>query len=115
MPRPPASLLAVVAGLCLAAATPPWGWWPLAFVGIALMDHVLDGANGIVRLGRAWFVWVALFLPSLFWMKDLTAPGYVIASLAYGGFLATGTMLAPKGPGRFLAYPGGLVLAEWLR
>lgn len=115
MRRPPASLLAVVAGLCLAAATPPWGWWPLAFVGIALLDHVLDGAHGIVRLGRAWFVWISLFLPSLFWMKDLTAPGYVIASLVYGGFLATGTMLAPKGPARFLAYPGGIVLAEWLR
>ena len=115
MRRPPKSLLAVLAGLCLAAATPPWGFWPLAFAGIALLDHVLDGAHGIVRLGRAWFVWAALLLPSLFWMKDLTAPGYVIASLAYAGFLATGTLLAPKGPGRFLAYPGGIILAEWLR
>ncbi len=115
MRRPSPTLLAVLAGLCLAAATPPWGFWPLAFVGIALLDHVLDGAHGIVRLGRAWFVWVALLLPSLFWMKDLTAPGYVIASLAYAGFLATGTLLAPKGPGRFLAYPGGIILAEWLR
>lgn len=108
-------MLAVLAGLCLAAATPPWGFWPFAFVGIALLDHVLDGAHGIVRLGRAWFVWVALFLPTLFWMTDLTAPGYVIVSVTYAGFLATGTLLAPKGPGRFLAYPGGIILAEWLR
>lgn len=115
MRRPPPTLLAVLAGLCLAAATPPWGYWPFAFVGIALLDHVLDGAHGIVRLGRAWLVWVALLLPSLFWMQDLTAPGYVIASIAYAGFLATGTLLAPKGPGRFLAYPGGIILAEWLR
>ncbi len=115
MRRLPPTLLAVVAGLCLAAATPPWGFWPMAFVGIALLDHVLDGAHGIVRLGRAWFAWLALLLPTLFWMQDLTAPGYVIASMAYAGFLATGTLLAPKGPGRFLAYPGGIILAEWLR
>ena len=115
MPRPPKVLLAVVAGLCLAASVPPWGFWPLAFVGIALLDHVLVGARGIVRLGRAWFAWAALFFPSLFWMKDMTAPGYVIACVAYAGFLATGTMLAPKGPGRFLALAGGVVLAEWLR
>ena len=115
MPRPPKALLAVAAGLCLAASVPPWGFWPLAFVGIALLDHVLVGAHGIVRLGRAWFVWAALFFPSLWWMKDLTAPGYVIACVVYAGFLATGTVLIPKGPGRFLALPGGVVLAEWLR
>lgn len=111
----PPTLLAVLAGLSLAGSVPPWGFWPLAFFGVALADHVLDGARGIVRLGRAWIVWASLFLPSLFWMQDLTAPGYVIASIAYAGFLATGTMLAPRGPGRFLALPGGIILAEWVR
>ncbi len=48
-------------------------------------------------------------------MHALTAPGYVIACIAYAGFLATGTMLAPKGPGRFVALAGGVILAEWLR
>ena len=115
MRRPPPSALAVLAGLLLAASTPPWGFWPLAFAGIALLDHVLDGAGGFVRFRRAWLVWFSLFLPSLFWMKDLTLPGYVIASISYAGFLAAGTMLAPTGPGRFLAYPGGVMLAEWVR
>lgn len=115
MRRPPKTLLAVLGGLCLAAATPPWGFWPFAFVGIALLVHVLDGATGIVRLGRAWIVWATLLFPSLLWMQDLTAPGYVIACIAYAGFLATGTMLAPRGPGLYLALPGGVILAEWLR
>jgi apolipoprotein N-acyltransferase len=111
----PPTLLAVVAGLCLAAATPPWGFWPLAFVGIALLDHVIAGTAGIVRFGRAWIVWLSLFLPSLYWMQELTAPGYVLASVFYAGILATGTILAPKGPGRFVALPGGVILAEWVR
>jgi apolipoprotein N-acyltransferase len=111
----PPTLLAVLGGLCLAAATPPWGFWPLAFLGIFLLHHVLVGARGIVRLGRAWIVWAALLFPSLWWMQELTAPGYVIACVAYAGFLATGTMLAPRGPGAYLALPGGVILAEWVR
>lgn len=110
-------LVALLAGLCLAAATPPWGFWILAFVGIALLDHVLDDPDlrPIQRLGRAWIVWAALLFPTLVWMRDLTLPGYVIACVVYAGFLATGTMLAPPGPARLLALPGGIILAEWVR
>ena len=113
--RSPPTLLAVLGGLCLAAATPPWGFWPLAFAGVFLLHHVLVGAEGIVRLGRAWIVWATMLFPSLWWMQELTAPGYVIACVAYAGFLATGTMLAPRGPGAFFALPGGVILAEWVR
>lgn len=113
--RLPSPLLAVLAGLLLAAATPPWGFWPLAFLGIALLDHVLAGQPTKVRFRRAWLVWFALFLPSLLWMQDLTLPGYVIASIAYAAFLAAGLLLAPPGPGRYVAYAGGVILAEWVR
>jgi apolipoprotein N-acyltransferase len=117
MRRPPALLVALVGGLCLAAATPPWGFWVLAFAGIALLDHVLDDPDlrPVQRLGRAWVVWAALLFPSLLWMRAMTAPGYVIASAVYAGFLATGTLAAPKGPGRFLALPGGIMIAEFVR
>jgi apolipoprotein N-acyltransferase len=113
--RVPPTLTALLGGLCLAAATPPWGFWPLAFGGIVLLDHAIAGARGIVRLGRAWVVWAALLFPSLWWMQDLTAPGYVVACVFYAGILATGTMLAPEGPGRFVALGGGVILAEWVR
>jgi apolipoprotein N-acyltransferase len=117
MRRPPPPLVALLAGLCLAAATPPWGFWIFAFVGIALLDDVLDdpALRPIQRLGRAWMVWAALLFPTLLWMRALTLPGYVIASAVYAGFLATGTMLAPRGPARLLALPGGIILAEWVR
>jgi apolipoprotein N-acyltransferase len=117
MRRPPSILVAVLAGICLAAATPPWGFWIAAFAGIALLDHVLDDPQlrPVQRLGRAWIVWAALLFPTLFWMRALTLPGYLIASAVYAGFLATGTMLAPRGPARLLALPGGIILAEWVR
>lgn len=115
MRRPPPTLLALLGGLCLAAAVPPMGFWVLAFVGIVLLDHVLVGTSGLVRFGRAWIVWAGLLFPTIYWMHAMTLPGYVIASVAYAAFLAIGTVLAPTGPGRYLALPGGIILAEWVR
>ena len=65
MRRPPPLLVALLAGLCLAAATPPWGFWIFAFVGVALLDHVLDGYGSdrtiteLVDTTELWFVPVA--------------------------------------------------------
>jgi apolipoprotein N-acyltransferase len=117
MRRPPPVLVALLAGLCLAAATPPWGFWILAFAGIALLDHVLDDPDlrPVQRLGRAWIAWLALLLPTLVWMRAMTLPGYVIASAVFAGMLATAALLVPRGPARLLALPGGIVLIEWVR
>jgi apolipoprotein N-acyltransferase len=117
MRRPPPLLVALLAGLCLAAATPPWGFWILAFAGIALLDHVLDDPSlrPIQRLGRAWVAWAGLLFPTMVWMEALTLPGYVIATSFFAGILATGTVLTPVGPARWLALPGAIILAEWVR
>src|SRR6266511_2656856 len=36
-----AGLAAVGAGALVALSLPPWGWWPLAFVGIAVLDRLV--------------------------------------------------------------------------
>ena len=68
---------AVLAGLCIAASVPPWGWWPLAFVGIALLDRLIAGHGWRRRFRRTWLVAFAWLVPGLLWMWDFTAPGYV--------------------------------------
>lgn len=106
---------AAAAGVLLAASLPPWGWWPLAFGGIVLLDRLLDGVAWRGRLARGTLVGAALLGPTMAWMKELTFPGYLVAvtlfSLFIGGFLA----LVPPGAGRRLALPGVWVLAEALR
>lgn len=115
MSRLPPSLVALAGGSCLAASLPPWGWWPLAFVGVVLLERATDGHSTRRRFRQAWLVGLALYLPSLWWMRSLTAPGYLIASLFYAALLAVGVTMAPKGRGRYVAIPAALMLTEWVR
>lgn len=105
----------VAAGLLLGAAVPPVGLWPAAFAGIVVLDRLIAGQRAKVRFGRGWIVGSAWLFPTLWWMHDMTLPGYVIACIAYAAMFAGGVALCPPGRARWLALPGGIVLAEYLR
>ena len=96
---------ALLAGACLAASVPPWGWWPLAFVGIALLDRLIADRPGPSRFRRTWLVSVAWLYPAMLWMFDLTAPGYIVASALYAAYFGIACALTPNdGPWRCLLY-----------
>ncbi len=40
------ALLSLGAGFLVALSLPPWGWWPLAFVGVALFEIALGAGAG---------------------------------------------------------------------
>lgn len=105
----------VGAGLLLAASLPPFGWWPLAFAGVALLDRLVADQPAGARFRRGWLVGIALIGPTMFWLKDMTAPGYVIAVVFFSLMLGGATALCPPAAGRRLALPAAWVLAEALR
>jgi apolipoprotein N-acyltransferase len=115
--------LALGAGLCICFALPPWGWWPLAPIGVALFIHVLGprggDAGGVTRTARqrawiGWLVGVAWFGPSTLWMAQLTPPGYVLGVLvAWGGMVAAVAAACPGDRRRIVVLPALLVLFEW--
>ncbi|MCU1353841.1 MAG: lnt [Acidimicrobiales bacterium] len=108
-------LTCVAAGTLIALSLPPAGFWPLAFVGLALVDRLLAGVRWQRRWQRGALVGVALFGPTMLWISELTPPGYLVAvalfSVILGGFMA----LVPPGPGRRPALVGAWVLSEALR
>lgn len=106
---------AALAGVCIAAAVPPWGWWPLAFVGVALVDRLLADRPARSRFRRMWLVAAFWLYPSTVWMLDLTIPGYLVAQAIYAAMFGLLAMAVPPGRGRRVALPGALVLAEWWR
>jgi len=112
--RAPTRMLAVAAGVCIAASVPPWGWWPLAFVGIAIVDHLIDTPSWRQRFARMWLVAAAWLYPAMLWMWDLTAPGYVAAGAFYAAYFGVAAALTPP---RLRAWtlPGTFALAEFAR
>ncbi len=108
-------LWAAIAGFCICAALPPWGWWPLAFVGVAIVDRVLANQSTRRRFSIMTTAGVTWFFPSTLWMFDLTPAGYPIAALFFASLFGVAAAMSPAGRGRRLALPATFVLAELIR
>lgn len=109
-------LAALAGGGLVALSMPPWGWWPLAFVGVAAFEWALGDersrrARALLGLafGAGWFY------PAMAWMWFLTAPGYLVTALLFSGFHAVAAAIAPPGPWRTIARPAAHTLIEALR
>ena len=89
------SFIPILSGLLVAASMPPWGWWPLGFIGIAAY-----GSAAVQRRDKAFlpgFLFAAAwFLPSMAWMWFLTAPGYLAAILIFCVMHGTASYIAAK-------------------
>lgn len=108
--------LALAAGTLVGLSMPPWGFWPLAIIGVILFEVAL-GANPSRRdrmllgflFGASW-----TYL-GMFWMIQLTMPGYFIAGMVYGGYHLLAALIAPAGNWRVIGRPAAHTLAEALR
>lgn len=109
---------ALVAGLFVAFSLPPWGWWPLAYVGAALFATIKPKSN------RARFTFGTMFAlawlaPGMAWMWFLTPPGYIISAILFSVFhgvaaLITGLFTSRPQHRTFIG-PLAHTLAEALR
>ncbi len=108
--------LALGAGALVALAMPPWGFWPLAVIGVMLFEVAL-GADPPRRerfvlgylFGAGW-----MYL-GMGWMVQLTLPGYVVAGSVFALYHATAALIAPGGPWRVIGRPAAHTLAEVVR
>src|SRR5919106_1724073 len=106
----------LAAGAVTALALPPWGWWPLALVGLVGLDRLIADQARRTRFRRGLLVGLGLYVPSLAWMLDMTAPGYAVAAVFYAALLGVAAAVVPAAaPGRWLALPGAIALVELLR
>ncbi len=106
----------VFGGLLVALAMPPWGFWPLAFAGIASFELALGDEP--IRSRRAW-AGLAFGLPwmliGMAWMWFLTVPGYLVSSLLFAALHAAAAAIAPTGRWRTLGRPAAHTVAEIIR
>lgn len=109
-------LAAALGGTLVAFSLPPWGFWPLAFIGVVIFEAA-QGANPTRRQaalrGFAFALpWMAI---GMCWMWFLTVPGYVAVAIAFAGFHAAAAAIAPRGPWRTVGRPAAHTLVETIR
>jgi apolipoprotein N-acyltransferase len=93
------ALVALAAGLVVAMSLPPWGWWPLSFVGIALFQWGVT-SHRYTPSRRASFALGFLFALAWLatgtaWMWQLSAPGYIAANVVYAGWHGVAELTVP--------------------
>lgn len=107
--------MSALGGVACALSVAPFGWWPLALLGCALLCAQLGGAPARHRIGAGVAFGAGLYGIGLAWVKEFTVPGMAIfmafVSIQTGVFAA----LVPPGRYRFAAFPAALVAAEWFR
>jgi len=103
------------AGVLLALSLPPWGWWPLGFVGAALLYWRLAGLRLRTRLWSGWLAGLGCYAIGLFWARAFNWYGAVVLILIEALFFAAAAGATPPRCGRALAFVGACTLAECVR
>ncbi len=108
-------LAPLAAGVLVALSLPPFGWWPLAFLGIALLTASLHGRSMRGRAAAGLLAGVGQLALGLAWAVKFTVVGYAALVILEAGLFAIACALAPSGRTRVPALAALLTLAEWIR
>jgi apolipoprotein N-acyltransferase len=108
--------LALGAGTLVALSMPPWGFWPLAILGVVLFEIALgDTPTRRQRMLRGFLFGAGWMYLGMGWMVQLTAPGYVVAGTVFSSFHMFAALVAPIGVLRVIGRPVAHALVEALR
>lgn len=103
-------------GLLVALSMPPWGFWPLAVVGVVAFEFAVTDEVARTRRALIGFVFaLPWMLLGMGWMWFLTAPGYVVTALLFAGLHAAAAAVAPVGAWGLVGRPVAHTLAEVVR
>ncbi len=113
--RPPRAVRALAAGVCVGLSLPPWGWWPLAVVGIAWLHRLADPLAARGRAAAGWWFaagWLGL---GMVWMWFLSVPGYVAAVAVFAGLHAAAEAVVARTTWSVVVRPATHTVAEAVR
>jgi apolipoprotein N-acyltransferase len=105
----------VVSGVAVALSLPPWGWWPLAFVGAAVLYWRLAGLRLRTRLLAGWLAGLGCYVPGLFWARAFNWYGAAVLMAVEALSTAVAAGLVPPVRGRLPAFAGAFTLLEAVR
>lgn len=105
----------LLGGLLLGFSLPPWGWWPLAFAGAAVVFWRLAGLPLHYRLLAGWAAGLGCFVPGLWWAAAFNWYGAAVLTIVEALSMALAALAVPPTRWRVPATVGAFTLAEALR
>jgi apolipoprotein N-acyltransferase len=109
------ALPSLAAGAAVALSLPPWGWWPLAFAGTALLYWRLRGLPLRSRLLAGWLAGLGCYVPGLWWARSFNWYGAAVLMAVEALAMGLAAALVPPARGRLLAFPAAFTLLEAVR
>jgi len=106
-----------VCGVLIALAIPPFGWWPLEWIGFAGLAFLLPGRDWRARLALGFGAGLGQYVVGLLWVSEFSIPGCVILMIVSALFFAVALLIVPSGRVRSVAvgFPAAMLLSDWLR
>ena len=113
--------IALASGLLVSAASPPLGWWPLAFVGVAPFLWLLRSAGGARGAVLGFVFGLGCYGAAFYWIGRFGEMAWVAITLLCAGSAVVFGLFAPavQRRGRPLLTAAGLAslwtVTDWVR
>ena len=114
-PRAAIALPSILAGLLLALSLPPFGFWPLAFIGSGLLFWRLEGLRMRTRFFSGWLAGLGCFVPGLYWAHSFNTYGAAALMAIEALSMAVAAALVPRNLLRGPAFVGAFTILEAIR
>lgn len=110
-------LAGALAGALVALSLPPFGWWPLAWIGLAILAGCLPGRPWRDRVALGAGFGVVDYVVGLLWVQEFSVPGYVAVVVVSALYAILAIALVPSARRLWVAValPCTFVLADWAR
>ena len=108
-------LIGLIGGAVASMSLPPFGFWPLGPLGIAMLLLACEEHHVGRRALTGFMFGLGLFVPGLWWAQHFNWYGAIVLMVIESLFFAAAGAAMTPGRGRTLSAIGALTLAELLR
>ena len=112
-----ALVLGAACGVLIALSLPPFGWWPLGWLGFAGVAYLLPGLRWASRLALGFGAGLGQYVIGLWWVQEFSIPGCVALMVLSALFVAAAVLVTPSATRGHVAagLPVAVLLSDWLR
>ncbi|HWE55700.1 MAG TPA: apolipoprotein N-acyltransferase [Acidimicrobiales bacterium] len=110
-------LLGGLAGALVALSIPPFGFWPLGWLGLAVLAYPLPATTWRQRAGLGIAFGLVDYIIGLLWVQEFSVPGFIGVVLISTIYAALAVAIVPSRHriGIAVGLPSALVLSDWAR